>query len=77
MALPEPPPIICMRSFIDASQSQFRGRVSCDSDNDQRRLAGIHIGRTITAMRSDGVIAPQTSATEIHRELQERLDQFF
>jgi hypothetical protein len=40
--------------------------------------AAIHIGRT-TAMHSDGVIviAPQTSATEIHGELQERLDQFF
>ena len=33
-----------MRSLIDASQSRFPGRVSCDRDGDQRRLAGIFQG---------------------------------
>jgi hypothetical protein len=37
----------------------------------------VHIGRTITAMRSDGVIAPDSSVADIHVELQERFCRFF
>ena len=36
-----------------------------------------HIGRTIAAMRSDGVITAQSSAADIHVELQERFTRFF
>jgi hypothetical protein len=36
-----------------------------------------HIGRTIAAMRSDGVITPHSSAADIHVELQERFTRFF
>ncbi|WP_233849545.1 hypothetical protein [Paraburkholderia sp. HD33-4] len=35
------------------------------------------IGRTIAAMRSDGVITPQSSAVDIHGKLQERFTRFF
>ncbi|AUT69221.1 hypothetical protein [Paraburkholderia hospita] len=36
-----------------------------------------HIGRTIAAMRSDGIITPQSSAADIHFVLQERFTRFF
>lgn len=36
-----------------------------------------HIGRTIAAMRSDGVITPHSSVADIHVELQERFTRFF
>jgi hypothetical protein len=36
-----------------------------------------HIGRTITAMRSDGVITPHSSTADIHGRLQERFTRFF
>jgi hypothetical protein len=36
-----------------------------------------HIGRTIAAMRSDGVITPNSSVADIHVELQERFTRFF
>jgi hypothetical protein len=36
-----------------------------------------HIGRTIAAMRTDGVITPHSSAADVHVELQERYTRFF
>ena len=40
-------------------------------------MVTVNIGRTITAMRADGIISPKSSAEEVHRLAKAQLDRFF
>lgn len=66
--------VMAMDDFSRSGKKSWFGR---DKTMQAMEKVALNIGRTITAMRSDCVIAPQASAAEIHRKLQERLREFF